>query len=110
MNKTRLEWSGAFECCHEKQTDLTAFYVTSGIVLFAMIGFYLAAFIVGMKGNANEHLDAQDIRSEEAVPHSTSNNLIRKVLRLNGDESSDDEPLINNSNSAVHADLVNLRE
>jgi hypothetical protein len=109
MNKTRLEWSGQFACCHEKQTDLTAFYVTTGVLLLAIVGFYLAAFIIGMK-NSNEHLDAGDIRSEDAVPQSTSNSIIRRALRINGDESSDDEPLVTDTTHENRNDLVDLRD
>lgn len=102
MNKTRLEWSGEFACCQEKQTDLTAFYAVISIFFVIFVGFYLGAFIVGMKHHANEHLDAQDINTSEATSQPSTTGTKTKKLRINGEDSSDDEPLLTN------ADLVNL--
>jgi hypothetical protein len=106
MNKTRLEWSGLFGCCKEKQTDLTAFYGAISIFFVIFVGFYLYAFLIGMKHNASEHLDAHDIRNDETT---TVGNSKPKKLRINGDDSSDDEPLLTDT-AQIHRDLVNLTD
>lgn len=109
MNKTQTEWSGTFRCCHEKKTDLTMFWIAASVFFVILIGFYIVAFVMGMKKPGP--LDANDIIGQ---PHLVDPTQVGRTTSTEClVESDDDDPLIQTSTEAVQPkndNLVNLDE
>lgn len=109
MNKTQTEWSGTFGCCHEKKTDLTAFWIAAVGFLTMFAGFFFVMVVIGMR-KPTPHIDASDITAQPQIIDPTD---VPRISSINVDNSDDDEPLIkqspNNSN-AKDDNLVNLDE
>lgn len=94
MNRTRLQWSGTFGCCHEDHTDLTAFWIVVSIFFTCFVGFYLVAFFIGMRQKTAGHLDANDITGNDGQPRLSDPTQVPGSSSINCDESDDDDPLL----------------
>lgn len=109
MNKTQTQWSGTFGCCHEKKTDLTAFWIAAAGFFVMFVGFFFVMVVIGMR-KPTPHIDASDINAQ---PQIIDPNDVPRISSINVDNSDDDEPLINNKTQNVDAkndNLVDLHE
>lgn len=97
MNSTRYQWSGKFKCCHEKHTDLTAFWIVISLFFACFVGFYLVAFVIGMRQRAAGHLDANDLLGNDGQPRIVDPTHVPRTSSINCEESDDDDPLLRTS-------------
>lgn len=130
MNKTRVEWSVKYFCCHDKKDDLTAFIALATTMTAILIAFYGTVYVVGMRNQPTNTLDEQEASSDLTVDGddsilgtnnagtsgSSSSSINRsaknkpnktKKLVINAD--SDDDAMLDNSQS-IKNDLITLDE
>ncbi|CAO1365518.1 unnamed protein product [Diamesa tonsa] len=131
MNKTRVEWSVKYFCCHNKKDDLTAFIALATTMTAILIAFYGTVYAVGMRNQPTNVLDEQEASSDLTVegddsilgtneagtsgPSSSSinrnsKNKANKTKKLVINTDSDDDVMLDNTSQSIKNDLITLDE
>ncbi|CAO1317654.1 unnamed protein product [Diamesa serratosioi] len=127
MNKTRVEWSVKYFCCHNKKDDLTAFIALASTMTAILIAFYGTVYTIGMRNQPTITLDDQEVTSNQTAEDddliigtntagSSSSSMNRNLKKMDNNKKklvingeSDDDELIDNSQN-IQNNLITLDE
>lgn len=130
MNKTRIEWSVKYFCCHNKKDDLTAFIGLATTMTAILIAFYMSVYAIGMRNQPTNTLDEQTATSDLTVEEDdsilgtntagtsgassssinrNSKNKENKTKKLVINADSDDDVMLDQSRN-INNDLITLDE